>query len=167
MSTTDNPRTAPPNRVTLDEGVRSRVAEALQSTLVDLIELALAGKQAHWNVTGPYFRPLHEQLDEFVAEQRLWSDTVAERMTAIGVAPDGRVQRVAGDSMVDPMSETWLTAGDVQAAIGERLERAAQRCRDGIEVAGELDPGSEDVLIEVLRGLEEQLWMLTVQGHRS
>ena len=38
----------------------------LQKVLVDLIELALQGKQAHWNVVGTNFRDLHLQLDELV-----------------------------------------------------------------------------------------------------
>ena len=38
----------------------------LQRVLVDLIELHLQGKQAHWNVVGSNFRDLHLQLDELV-----------------------------------------------------------------------------------------------------
>src|SRR5271155_5799943 len=40
--------------------------ENLQRVLVDLIELHLQGKQAHWNVVGTNFRDLHLQLDEIV-----------------------------------------------------------------------------------------------------
>ena len=36
----------------------------LQKVLVDLIELHLQGKQAHWNLVGTNFRDLHLQLDE-------------------------------------------------------------------------------------------------------
>ena len=39
---------------------------ALQRVLVDLIELHIQGKQAHWNVVGTNFRDLHLQLDEVV-----------------------------------------------------------------------------------------------------
>jgi starvation-inducible DNA-binding protein len=34
----------------------------LQRILVDLVELHLQGKQAHWNVVGANFRDLHLQL---------------------------------------------------------------------------------------------------------
>ena len=40
----------------------------LEPLLVDLVSLALTGKQAHWHVTGPNFLPVHEQLDEIVAD---------------------------------------------------------------------------------------------------
>jgi starvation-inducible DNA-binding protein len=62
----------------------------LQKILVDLIELHLQGKQAHWNVVGTNFRDLHLQLDSIVDIAREASDTIAERMRAIDAVPDGR-----------------------------------------------------------------------------
>src|SRR6476646_10234505 len=68
---------------------------SLQRVLVDLIELHLQGKQAHWNVVGTNFRDLHLQLDELVDFAREASDTVAERMRALDAVPDGRSDTVA------------------------------------------------------------------------
>ena len=50
---------------------------SLQQVLVDMIELHLQGKQAHWNVVGTNFRDLHLQLDELVDFAREGSDTIA------------------------------------------------------------------------------------------
>ena len=65
------------------------VVAVLQATLVDLIDLSLLGKQAHWNVIGQNFRSLHLQLDKIVAKVREHADTVAERAVALGGNPDG------------------------------------------------------------------------------
>ena len=54
------------------------LAANLQRVLVDLVELHLQGKQAHWNVIGSNFRDLHLQLDELVDAAREASDTIAE-----------------------------------------------------------------------------------------
>src|SRR6201985_3444311 len=70
----------------------------LQRVLVDLIELHLQGKQAHWNVVGTNFRDLHLQLDELVDFAREASDTIAERMRALDVVPDGRSDTVAAST---------------------------------------------------------------------
>src|SRR3954466_11556118 len=67
----------------------------LQRVLVDLVELHLQGKQAHWNVVGTNFRDLHLQLDELVDFAHEGSDTVAERMRALDSVPDGRSDTVA------------------------------------------------------------------------
>ena len=42
--------------------------------MVDLIELYLQGKQAHWNLVGTNFRDLHLQLDEIIddLEKQAW-----------------------------------------------------------------------------------------------
>lgn len=47
-----------------------QLAVNLQRVLVDLVELHLQGKQAHWNVIGSNFRDLHLQLDELVDAAR-------------------------------------------------------------------------------------------------
>jgi starvation-inducible DNA-binding protein len=45
---------------------RKAVGHELEATLHELIELSLIGKQLHWAVVGPLFRPLHLHLDELV-----------------------------------------------------------------------------------------------------
>src|SRR6202795_4855520 len=75
-----------------------RLAANLQRVLVDLIELQLQGKQAHWNVIGSNFRDLHLQLDELVDFARTGSDTIAERLRALDAVPDGRSDTVAGST---------------------------------------------------------------------
>ena len=72
-----------------------QLAANLQRVLVDLVELHLQGKQAHWNVIGSNFRDLHLQLDELVDAAREASDTIAERMRALDAVPDGRSDTVA------------------------------------------------------------------------
>src|SRR6516165_5803679 len=73
----------------------TELSSSLQRVLVDLIELHLQGKQAHWNVVGTNFRDLHLQLDELVDAAREASDTIAERMRALDAVPDGRSDTVA------------------------------------------------------------------------
>jgi starvation-inducible DNA-binding protein len=150
-------------RSTLAPDAQRQVAERLQPMLVDLLDLSLTGKQLHWIVVGPDFKPIHEHLDELVDQYRAWSDQVAERMTSIGVAPDGRVQRVAGDSPADPAPEGFTPQEQVVAVITDRVETVARHTRQRLEGLGDHDVASEDLLIEILDGLEMQLWMLSAQ----
>ena len=75
------------------------VALRLQDSLVELIDLALHAKQAHWNVVGPSFRPLHTEFDEITDIARLAADAVAERLAALDVSPDGTPAAVAGSRL--------------------------------------------------------------------
>src|SRR5437764_1330345 len=79
---------------------REEVGQQLQAMLVELVDLSLLGKQLHWTVVGPLFRPLHLQLDELVDSWRELSDTVAERAVAIGFLPDGQSGAVAAESQL-------------------------------------------------------------------
>ena len=136
---------------------------ALQDTLTELIDLSLQAKQAHWNVTGPNFRPLHEMLDDFVARYRDWYDEVAERLAAIGVAPDGRTATVAAVSSLEALPAGPLEDRVLVHLIEERLEAVTGRVRDRMMEIGEGDLVSQDMLIGIVHGLEKQVWMLRAQ----
>lgn len=146
---------------------RGEIGRQLQALLVDLIDLSLLGKQLHWNVVGPLFRPLHLQLDELVDSWRALADTVAERAVAIGATPDGQSATVAADS---PLLRVDRGAVEDRVAVRElagRLAEVAVRARERIDHLGALDAASQDVVIEVVRALEEQLWTIRAQFPES
>ena len=94
----------------------SKLAANLERVLVDLIELHVQGKQAHWNVVGHNFRDLHLQLDEMIVDAREFSDEVAERMRAIYITPDGRAATVAAQT-----SLATFPADEVDTATRARM----------------------------------------------
>jgi starvation-inducible DNA-binding protein len=146
----------------LDHHHRDEVGHELQATLVELIDLSLIGKQLHWNIFGRPFKPLHEHLDELVEEWRDLSDTVAERAVALGFAPDGRAATVSADSDIDAVDAGSLDTDRATHELAERLQDVTERIRARMDRLGEIDLASQDVLIEVVRELEKQLWMLRV-----
>ena len=150
-------------RSTLDAAAQEAVRDRLQPLLVDLIDLSLTSKQFHWNIVGTRFKSLHEHLDEVTDQYRMWSDEVAERLTSLGVAPDGRVQRVAGDSPADPAAASWVHQEEVVTAMSDRIEAVARATRERLDGLGDVDLASEDLLIGILNGLEMQLWMFSAQ----
>jgi starvation-inducible DNA-binding protein len=139
------------------------VATDLQATLVELVDLSLQAKQLHWNVTGSDFKQLHEMLDELAGEYRDWSDMVAERLAAIGQAPDGRVGTVTRASTIEALPAGRMADRDVIHSLYNRLSGVAARMRERMDRLGDSDLASQDVLIEVVRGLEKQRWMVEVQ----
>ena len=144
----------------LDEHRRTEVGHELQATLVELVDLSLIGKQLHWNIFGRPFKPLHEHLDELVDSWRELSDTVAERAVALGVAPDGRAATVGAGSGIEPVDTGAIDTDAATHQLVERLADVSERIRARMDRLGELDLASQDVLVEVVRDLEKQLWML-------
>jgi starvation-inducible DNA-binding protein len=142
---------------------RTVTGQALQGALVDLIDLSLQGKQAHWNLVGRHFRSLHLQLDDVVASARTHSDTVAERTIALGVNPDGRAQTVADRSELTPLEAGYIQDDKVVAAFVERLAAIVGRMRERVRATAEPDPVTQDILITVTADLEKHLWMFQAE----
>src|SRR5262245_26833403 len=142
---------------------REGVGRELQAVLIELVDLSLIGKQLHWAVSGPQFRSLHLQLDELVDSWRELADTVAERAVALGFVPDGQAQTVASGSQLAPVAHGPIEDHVVVRELTRRVADVSERVRARLESVGEVDLASQDVLIDVVRDLEQQQWMLRVQ----
>jgi starvation-inducible DNA-binding protein len=143
--------------------VSGEVGRQLQLTLVELIALALAGKQLQWSSYGRDFVSVHRHLGQVVDEWRELEDVVAGRAAAIGIALDGSAAAV-----VELDDHRALEPGCTE--VGEAVERLCSQLWDvavGVrrrgELLGALDAVSQHVLIGVQHKLEHQLWMLRSQ----
>ncbi|MEW1687214.1 DNA starvation/stationary phase protection protein [Streptomyces sp. NPDC091265] len=148
----------------LTEADLKSVGGALQGALVDLVDLSLVAKQVHWNVVGPRFRSVHLQLDEVVDTARLHSDTVAERASALGVNPDGRSGTIARTTAIDAVREGWIKDVDAVRTLVDALGVVIGRMRERIEVTGDPDPVSQDILITLTADLEKHAWMFQAES---
>jgi len=147
----------------MDAERRVAAAGHLEDLLVDLITLSLNTKQAHWHVTGRNFLPVHEHLDTLERDVRQWTDDVAERAITLGIPVDGRPGTIGAMNALKELPPGFLTDVEGVTVIGHQVATVAERLRRGLEAVGRADPASEDLMIEVLRGLEKHLWMLQAQ----
>jgi starvation-inducible DNA-binding protein len=140
------------------------LSENLQKVLVDLIELSLQGKQAHWNVVGRNFRDTHLQLDEIIESARDFADTVAERMRSLHALPDGRSDEVAQTTTLPEFPQGEIATTEVVDLMTERLDAVAQTCRDVHDDVDEEDPTSADILHAILERVEQLSWMVSAEN---
>jgi starvation-inducible DNA-binding protein len=147
-----------------DKGARGSeaVLRELQDALVELIDLSLTSKQAHWNVTGPLFKPVHEQLDEVYDTARLGTDEIAERIATLGGTPDGRASTVAASAPLAALPAGQISAHDAVSQVCGRLDEMSLRLGARIERLAS-DPVSQGILIDIAGTLDKQGWMLRVQ----
>ncbi len=147
----------------LDAGQQKIAGDALQGTVVDLIDLSLIAKQAHWNVIGKNFRSVHLALDELVTAAREFTDSSAERATAIGVSPDGRAATVSATAGTKGFGEGWTKDEQVIAAVVDNLAAVIDRLRGRIADTEVADPVTQDLLIAITARLEQLHWMWQAQ----
>ncbi|GAB3602733.1 Dps family protein [Microbacterium aureliae] len=141
-----------------------QLGENLQKVLVDLIELSLQGKQAHWNVVGRNFRDTHLQLDEIIDAAREFGDTVAERMRSLHALPDGRSDTVAETTTLPEFPQGEIDTSEVVDLMTERLDAVVHTCRDVHDDVDDEDPTSADILHAVLERLEQLSWMVSAEN---
>jgi starvation-inducible DNA-binding protein len=142
------------------------LAADLQRVLVDVIELHLQGKQAHWNVVGANFRDLHLQLDELVDAAREASDKVAERLRALDAIPDGRSDTIAATTTLPQFPAGEQNTGDVVDLITTRVYAAVDTIRSVHGAVDNEDPTTSDLLHEVIDSLEKLAWMIKSENHK-
>ncbi|MBP3035708.1 DNA starvation/stationary phase protection protein [Arthrobacter sp. zg-ZUI100] len=136
----------------------------LQSVLVDLIELHLQGKQAHWNVVGKNFRDLHLQLDEIIDDARLFADELAERMRALEAVPDGRSVAVAEGTSLPPFPAGLVDTKDTVTLTVALLKATVGTMRDVHDQVDEEDPTTADILHGFISKLEQYAWMVNAEN---
>ncbi|MCC3266165.1 Dps family protein [Arthrobacter gengyunqii] len=139
----------------------------LQAVLVDLIELHLQGKQAHWNVVGKNFRDLHLQLDEIIEDARLFADELAERMRALGAVPDGRSIAVAEGTSLAPFPAGLVDTKDTVTLTVAMLNAAVGTMREVHDQVDEEDPTTADILHGFIGKLEQYAWMVDAENIKA
>lgn len=141
-----------------------KLTDSLQAVLVDLIELSIQGKQAHWNVVGKNFRDTHLQLDEIIDAAREFSDTVAERMRSLHALPDGRSDTIAETTTLPEFPQGEVDTAEVVDLITERIDATVGTVRDVHDNVDEEDPTSADILHSILERLEQLSWMVSAEN---
>src|ERR1700750_3036306 len=142
------------------------LTQNLQKILVDLIELHLQGKQAHWNLVGTNFRDLHLHLDVVVDIAREASDTIAERMRALNSVPDGRTDTVVASTPLPSLPGGEYSTGEAVDLITNRIYAAVDTMRSVHDDVDHADPSTADLLHAFIDSLEKAAWMLKSENRK-
>jgi starvation-inducible DNA-binding protein len=154
--TTDAKFTVP--GLSLEDG--HKVAKALQLRLHALNDLQLTLKHAHWNVVGRDFIGVHEMLDPQIDLVRAAVDTTAERMATLGVPPMGTPGAIVKERSWDDYSLGRASAEEHLAALDIVYDGIIADHRKAIELVGDIDPVTEDMLISQTADLEQFQWFI-------
>jgi starvation-inducible DNA-binding protein len=150
-----------PTRIRLPLEARQNLAEILGLSLATALDLKTQAKQAHWNVKGLDFYQLHELFDALATELDDYVDLIAERITALGGAPQGTA-RIAADYSLLPEYPFDIVDGiEHITALAERYGIFAQHVREAIAQTDDLgDADSADLYTEISREVDKRLWFL-------
>ena len=154
-SDADAPLTVPG----LDTATGHAVADALQMRVHALNDLQLTLKHAHWNVVGPHFIGVHQMLDPQIDGVRDMVDVLAERMSTLGVPPNGLPGALVAARTWDDYDLDRADTTAHLAALDLVYAGVIEDHRAAIEAVGD-DPVTEDILIGQTGELEQYQWFV-------
>ncbi|MEF3275578.1 MAG: DNA starvation/stationary phase protection protein Dps [Chloroflexus sp.] len=148
-------------RIDLPLERRRSLIAMLNQQLADTFDLMSQAKQAHWNVKGPQFLELHELFDDLAGRLSGFVDALAERITSLGGMAMGTARVAAAASRL-PEYPTDITDGMAHvAALADRFAAYGQTTRQAIDFAAEQgDQATADLLTEIVRAVDKDLWFL-------
>jgi len=145
----------------LGAGARAELSELLNRQLADASDLRTHLKHAHWNVKGTDFFALHELFDKLAAEIEAHTDTLAERITALGGSARGTARQVAAATRLPAFPDDATEGAEHLAALADRYAALARTTRAAIDTAAAAgDQDTADLFTEVSRDLDKHLWFL-------
>ncbi|WP_207099903.1 DNA starvation/stationary phase protection protein Dps [Paracoccus shandongensis] len=145
----------------LTDNARKTSISELNGRLADSIALALAVKQAHWNVKGRNFIAVHELLDMLHANLQIHIDTMAERVQQLDGVAVGTAQKVSGASGLPEYPTDLTRAEDHIRALCDRYREHGEKLRAAIDATDEAgDADTADILTAASRTVDKDLWFL-------
>ncbi len=144
----------------IDPTVAAGAAQFLSPVVLGLQALTIDGKQAHWHVRGANFVGVHELLDTIVEHAGDFADTAAERIVALGLPIDARVSAVAAKAGATSVPAGFTQSDELIRAVIADIDAILVDVKAAVDGLDEVDLTSQDVAIEIQRGLEKDRWFL-------
>jgi starvation-inducible DNA-binding protein len=153
-----------PTKNDLPETTRRQMIDLCNARLADAIDLQTQTKQAHWNVKGPDFIALHELFDRVNGDVEDYVDLLAERAVQLGGSVEGTARSVAKRTTLPEYPVKGGSGRQHVDALSSALAAFGKLMRSAIEESQRVnDQDTNDIFIEISRGVDKWLWM--VEAH--
>ena len=147
--------------LTSDEA-RTKSAKLLQQLTVDLLSLFNQHKEAHWNVNGPLYLPLHEFYQEQADFYRGQADLFAERVLQLGYSVDGRYSTIAKTASIPDFPAGYVTDNESIKLLLDRVTVLQKEIYADIRETEDTDPVTSNKLQDLAYGVDKNLWQLRI-----
>lgn len=145
--------------IDMPQALREQMIALCNQQLANTTDLYSQTKQAHWNVKGIYFEPLHVLFDKMADSIFEYGDMIAERATALGGTALGTTRMAAANSELPEFPDDVFDGSTMVKIVVERWAQYATAVRaaaNQADEAGDLD--TSDMFIEISRTADKMLW---------
>lgn len=164
---TSNEKVASPARIDdsyplASDAARDKSARLLQQTTVDLLALFNDYKEAHWNLNGPLYLPLHEHYQNQADLWRKYGDIFAERLLSLGYSVDGRYATIARTTTIPDMPAGYVTDNESLKLLIDRLTVFQKNVYQDIRETADSDPPTSNKYQDLAYDVDHDLWQLRI-----
>ena len=140
---------------------RQPLIALLNLRLADSTDIYSQIKWAHWNVKGKDFYQLHLLFDTIAEHIEDHTDTIAERITAIGGVANGNIREAAAKSSINEADLSASEGQDMIKFLVHNFGHYANGLREAIDESEKLeDPLTADLFTQLGREADKDLWFL-------
>ena len=141
--------------------IQPELENKLNHLLANEVTLYFKTKKAHWLASGPWFREIHEMLDDHAQFLVKSIDSVAERITLLSGTPLASLAEFKAESFSRDFQPEPQPLIHLLEALFEDQERAAVIIREIAALSDEQgDLGTTDLLGKLVRNHEMAAWFL-------
>lgn len=141
---------------------RAKSVRVLQQLTVDLLAMDNIYKEAHWNLSGPLYLPLHEYYDQQASFYHKQADDFAERVLHLGYSVDGRYATIARTTTIPEFPAGYLTDNETLRLLVERVTVLQREIYKGIRETEQSDPPTSNRLQDLAYSVDKNLWQLRI-----
>jgi starvation-inducible DNA-binding protein len=139
---------------------RRQSVQGLQQLTVDLLALHNMYKEAHWDLNGPLFLPLHEYYQRQADLYLQQADLFAERVLQLGSGVDGRISTIASKTKLAELPEGYLTDDHSLKLLLDRVSVLQKEIYELIGATEMSDPPTSNKLQDLAHSVDKDLWQL-------
>lgn len=148
------------SRVPQSEEDREHSIDLLNVALADTLYAKMSAKFSHWNVKGSGFYPAHLLFDKVAETLEEASDTIAERITALGGDAEGKLEEVFQTSQFSYNVGANSQVYDHMKALADLLGQVSDRYQVGIREVADNDMSTQDVFITLQRDVDKLIYFV-------
>lgn len=141
---------------------RAKSSKLMQQLTVDLLSMFNQYKEAHWDVNGPLYLPLHEYYQEQADFYRNAADLFAERALQLGFSIDGRYSTIAKTATIPEFPGGYVTDNESLKLLLDRTTVLQKEIYTDIRETNDSDPVTSNKLQDLAYGVDKNLWQLRI-----